>query len=39
VFSLAGLIGLLVTLVAMRSRAYELLSVRYAEGTPAAAAA
>jgi DHA3 family multidrug efflux protein-like MFS transporter len=35
VFSTAGLIGLIVTLVAMRSRAYELLSERFSKATPA----
>jgi DHA3 family multidrug efflux protein-like MFS transporter len=40
VFSLAGIVGLIVTLIAMRSRAYELLSARFAErGTARVAAA
>jgi DHA3 family multidrug efflux protein-like MFS transporter len=36
VFMLAGLVGLAVTLVAMRSSAYALLARRYAEGDPTA---
>jgi DHA3 family multidrug efflux protein-like MFS transporter len=40
VFSIAGAIGLVVTLIAMRSRAYELLAARYGEReTPREAAA
>jgi DHA3 family multidrug efflux protein-like MFS transporter len=31
VFSIAGIIGLITTLIAMRSRAYKLLSARYQE--------
>jgi DHA3 family multidrug efflux protein-like MFS transporter len=39
VFSTAGLVGLTITLIAMRSRAYKLLAERYrAEAAPAAAA-
>jgi DHA3 family multidrug efflux protein-like MFS transporter len=37
VFSVAGAIGLLVTLIAMRSGAYERLSERYARSAPAPA--